>query len=93
VEGARYDYAPAPEAILQRVRKLNDVCVAHDTPLIAAALQFPLCHPAVKTVIPGAASPDEVRQNVAIFETPIPQALWSDLKNEGLILADAPTPT
>ncbi len=93
VEGARYDYAPAPEAIMQRVRKLNDVCVAHDTPLIAAALQFPLCHPAVKTVIPGAASPDEVRQNVAIFETPIPQALWSDLKTEGLIRADAPTPT
>lgn len=93
VEGARYDYTPAPETIMQRVRKLNDVCVAHGTPLIAAALQFPLGHPAVKTVIPGASTPGEVRQNVAIFETPIPQSLWSDLKTEGLIRADAPTPT
>ena len=92
VEGARYDYAPAPEAILQRVQKLSEVCAAHDTPLIAAALQFPLGHSAVKTVIPGASTPDEVRQNVAIFETHIPQALWSDLKTEGLLRADAPTP-
>ncbi len=92
VEGARYDYAPATEEILQRVRKLDDVCAAYDTPLIAAALQFPLGHDAVKSVIPGASSPEEVRQNVAIFETCIPQALWSDLKAEGLIRADAPTP-
>lgn len=92
IEGARYDYAPAPEEILQRVRELNDVCLAHDTPLIAAALQFPLGHPAVKSVIPGASSPEEVRQNVEIFETPIPDALWSDLKSQGLIRADAVVP-
>ncbi|WP_417274976.1 aldo/keto reductase [Celeribacter halophilus] len=92
IEGARYDYAPAPEHILARVRKLGEVCAAHDTPLIAAALQFPLGHEAVKTVIPGASTPEEVRQNVAIFETVIPQALWSDLKGESLIRPDAPTP-
>jgi D-threo-aldose 1-dehydrogenase len=92
IEGARYDYAPASEKILQRVRALNDVCVAHDTPLIAAALQFPLGHPAVKSVIPGASSPDEVHQNVEIFETPIPDALWSDLKSQGLIRQEAVTP-
>ncbi|MFT5786309.1 MAG: D-threo-aldose 1-dehydrogenase [Ascidiaceihabitans sp.] len=92
IEGARYDYAPAPEQILQRVRALNDVCSAHNTPLIAAALQFPLGHPAIKTVIPGASSPDEVRQNVEIFETQIPAALWSDLKSQGLIRQDAVTP-
>lgn len=92
VEGARYDYAPAPTDILQRVRKLNDVCAAHNTPLIAAALQFPLTHAAVKSVIPGASSAQEVRQNVEIFETPIPAALWSDLKSQGLIRRDAPTP-
>lgn len=92
IEGARYDYAPASEQILQRVRALNDVCNAHNTPLIAAALQFPLGHPAVKSVIPGASSPDEVRQNVEIFETPIPAALWSDLKTQGLIRQDALTP-
>ena len=92
INGARYDYAPAPDAILQRVRNLDDVCRAHNTPLIAAALQFPLGHSAVKSVIPGASSPDEVRQNVEIFETPIPSALWSDLKSQGLIRQDAPTP-
>jgi D-threo-aldose 1-dehydrogenase len=92
VEGARYDYAPAPEDILRRVRKLNDVCMAHNTPLIAAALQFPLGHAAVKSVIPGASSPAEVHQNVEIFETPIPSSLWSDLKSQGLIRQDAPTP-
>lgn len=92
IDGARYDYAPASEEILQRVRKLSAVCDAHDTPLIAAALQFPLGHDAVKTVIPGALTPDEVRQNVAIFDRAIPAALWSDLKAERLIRADAPTP-
>ena len=92
IEGARYDYAPAPEAIMQRVRNLNDVCAAHNTPLIAAALQFPLGHASVKSVIPGASTPNEVRQNVEIFETPIPAALWSDLKSQGLIRHDAPVP-
>jgi D-threo-aldose 1-dehydrogenase len=51
-----------------------------------------LGHPAIKTVIPGASSPDEVRQNVEIFETQIPAALWSDLKSQGLIRQDAVTP-
>lgn len=92
IDGARYDYAPAPEDIMQRVRKLEAVCAAHQIPLIAAALQFPLGHDAVKTVIPGASTPDEVRQNVMIFHTSIPSALWSDLKTEGLIRPDAPTP-
>lgn len=93
VAGARYGYEPAPEPILERVRKIEAVCAAHDTPLIAAALQFPLGHAAVKTVIPGASNPEEVRQNAKIFETRVPDALWSDLKTEGLIRADAPTPT
>ncbi|MEP2891761.1 aldo/keto reductase [Tateyamaria sp.] len=92
IESARYNYEPAPENIKQRVRQLSEVCAVHNVPLIAAALQFPLGHPAVKTVIPGASNPDEVRQNVEIFETPIPSALWSDLKTEGLIQSDAPTP-
>ena len=92
IAGARFDYAPAPEGILQRVRNLEKICAAHNTPLIAAALQFPLGHPAVKCVIPGAASANEVRQNVEIFETPIPTALWDDLKSQGLIRTDAPSP-
>jgi D-threo-aldose 1-dehydrogenase len=92
IAAARYDYAPAPEHILHRVRALNDVCLDHNTPLIAAALQFPLGHASVKSVIPGASSADEVRQNIKIFETPVPSGLWSDLKSQGLIRSDAPTP-
>lgn len=92
VEGAKYNYADAPPEILERVRRIEAVCAAHDTALIAAALQFVLGHPAVKTVIPGAVSAAEVSANVALLETAIPPALWSDLRSEGLIRPDAPLP-
>lgn len=93
VPGAKYNYAIAPEPILDRVRKIEAVCAAHDTPLIAAALQFVLGHPVVKTVIPGAVSAAEVATNVALLQTPIPSSLWADLKTEGLVHPDAPMPT
>jgi D-threo-aldose 1-dehydrogenase len=92
VDGARYNYAPAPPAILDRVRRIEAVCAAHDVRLIEAALQFVMGHPAVRTVIPGAVSAAEVNANVALFARPIPTALWSDLKQAGLLRPDAPTP-
>jgi D-threo-aldose 1-dehydrogenase len=92
VRGAKYNYADASEEILNRVRQIETVCAAHDIPLIAAALQFVLGHPCVKTVVPGAVSAAEVEANVRLLETPIPAALWSDLRGEGLIRADAPLP-
>jgi D-threo-aldose 1-dehydrogenase len=70
---------------------MQAVCASHATPLAAAALQFPLAHPIVASVIPGAISPDQVRQNVENFRRPIPASLWSDLKREGLISERAPT--
>ncbi len=93
IPGAKYNYDDAPEDILARVRKIQAVCDAHDTKLIAAALQFVLGHPAVKTVIPGAVNGAEVAANVEVLETPIPDGLWTDLRNEGLIRADAPLPS
>lgn len=93
VPGAKYNYDVAPEPILERVRRIEAVCAAHDTPLIAAALQFVLGHPAVKTVIPGAVSATEVATNVELLQTPIPASLWSDLKTERLVHPDAPMPT
>jgi D-threo-aldose 1-dehydrogenase len=90
VPEARYNYAPAPKEILTRVWRLDAVCRAHGVRLIEAALQFVLGHPAVKSVIPGANSPDQVRSNVALLETAIPAALWADLKTERLLRADAP---
>ncbi|MGR6432555.1 aldo/keto reductase [Rhizobium sp. PAMB 3174] len=93
IEGAKYNYAPAPEPILERVRRIEEVCRAHDTRLIAAALQFVFGHPCVKTVIPGAVNADEVKANAKLMETHIPDAFWSDLKSQGLVRADAPLPT
>ncbi len=93
VPGAKYNYADAPENILNRVRKIEAVCAAHHTPLIAAALQFVLGHPCVKTVVPGAVNASEVKSNVALLERDIPQGLWSDLRSEGLIRSDAPLPS
>lgn len=92
VPDARYNYERAPEHILSRVRRIEDICVAHDTPLIAAALQFVFGHPAVRSVIPGAASADEVRANAALLDHSIPAALWDDLREAGLIRSDAPIP-
>jgi len=93
VAGAMYNYAPAGPEILDRVRKIDAVCRAHDTPLIAAALQFVFGHPSVKTVIPGAVSAAEVLSNVNVLETDIPTGLWSDLRGEGLVRPDAPLPS
>ncbi|WP_420414070.1 aldo/keto reductase [Roseibium sp.] len=92
VEGAKYNYADAPAGILDRVRRIEAVCKAHDVPLIAAALQFVLGHPCVKTVIPGAVNASEVTANVALPNTPIPAAFWSDLQSSGLVRKDAPLP-
>ena len=92
VPGAKYNYDDATPEVMERVRRIEAVCKAHGVPLAAAALQFPLGHPSVASVIPGAIHPDHVRQNVANFRHAIPASLWSDLKNEGLIAKDAPTP-
>lgn len=92
VPGAYYNYAPASPEILERVRRIEAVCARHQVRLATAALRFPLGHPSVATVIPGARTPEEVAQNQAIFEAPVPDELWSELKHEGLLRADAPTP-
>ncbi len=92
VEGATYDYAPAPPRIMNRVREIEAVCARHDVALASAALQFPLGHPAVAAVIPGARTPAEVAANVETFGREIPADLWADLKVEGLLRPDAPTP-
>ncbi len=91
-EGALYNYHPADAALLERVRRIDAVCARHGVPLAAAALQFPLAHEAVAAVIPGADAPAQVRQNVELMSRAIPADLWRELKHEGLLRADAPTP-
>ncbi len=89
---AKYGYAAAPEAVQAKVRRIETVCAAHGVALPSAALQFPLAHPAVVSIIPGAMKPQEVEQNLASFAVPIPAAFWAELKAEGLIDPEAPVP-
>lgn len=91
-EGAYYNYDPAPPEILDRVARIQAVCERHGVRMLDAAFQFPLHHPAVVSVIPGGQGVDEMRSNLAASEAPIPTSLWADLKGEGLLRQDAPTP-
>jgi len=87
-----WNYSRAPQAVLDRVKAIAAVCDAHGVPLPAAALQFPLAHPIVSSVIPGPRSAAELQQIVAWMALPIGPALWSDLKGEGLVPQHTPTP-
>jgi D-threo-aldose 1-dehydrogenase len=88
-----YDYAEAPAEVLERARGIRAVCERHGVSISAAALQFPLGHPAVAAVIPGALTAAQVRENVERFRQQIPAALWAELETEGLLRPDAPVPT
>ena len=90
---ARYRYAIADAAIQQRTAEIMAVCGRHGVGLATAALHFPFGHPAVVAVIPGAAHPDEVRANIASFAEVAPAGLWAELKAEGLLAAEVPTPS
>ena len=90
--GARYNYVPASSAELDRAQRIKAVCARYDVPLPAAALQFPFAHPRVCTVLIGLRSIDQLQQDLDWLDVPIPADLWADLKSEGLLRADAPTP-
>ena len=92
VAGAKYNYAPAPAAILEKVRRIEEICGAHDVPLPAAALQFVVAHPAVPSFIAGTRTVEQLRRNLEWFSHPVPGDLWAELKHAGLLRADAPTP-
>lgn len=87
-----WNYAAAPPEVVERVKHIRAVCDAHHLPLAAAALQFPLAHPAVCAVIPGPRSAAEFGQNLPLLTMPIPAALWADLRQAGLLHPKAPTP-
>lgn len=88
--GAYYNYDPAPQDILDRVRQIEAVCQAENVRMLDAAFQFPLRHPAVVSVIPGGQGLDEMASNLAAAETTIPDGLWARLKSEGHMRGDAP---
>ena len=90
--GATFFYADADPEIMARTRRIEDVCERHDIALAAAALQFPLAHSAVASVVTGIRSATEATANFAHCRAAIPRAFWDELKHERLLSADAPVP-
>jgi D-threo-aldose 1-dehydrogenase len=90
--GAKYNYAPAPSQIMERVARIEAVCAEYRVPLAAAALQFVVAHPAIPSFVAGTRTIQQLKQNLEWFELPIPLEFWSDLKKKGLLREDAPTP-
>ncbi len=87
-----WNYAPAPPEVMARVKQIAAICDSHQVPLPAAALQFPLAHPAVAAIIPGPRNAAEFTENLGLLNHKIPAALWSDLRHAGLLHPDAPVP-
>jgi D-threo-aldose 1-dehydrogenase len=83
--GATYDYAPAPGPLLDRALRIKAVAERHGVPLRAAALRYPLGHPAVASVLVGVRSAYEIQDAAAMLARPVPDALWDELRAEGLL--------
>ena len=90
--GAKFWYANAPQGVLDRVARMERICAAHGISLQAAAIQFPLAHPAMGSIAAGYRSPAEVAAALAACRAPIPADFWAEMKSEGLIDPAAPTP-
>jgi D-threo-aldose 1-dehydrogenase len=91
VSGAKCNYKPAPEPVMVRVARMQAVCARHHVPLAAAALQFPLGHPSVTTVLIGTRTVRQLEESLDLMNYPIPTHLWEEIKHEGLLHAGAPT--
>lgn len=90
--GSNWNYATAPTENFARATALGRVCKSHNVPLPAAALQLPLAHSVVASVVPGKRSPKELMKILNWWEVDIPPALWAKLKSEGLIDVASPVP-
>jgi D-threo-aldose 1-dehydrogenase len=90
---SHYDYGPAPSHLVRRALEMQAVCEDHGVALPSAALQFPLGHPAVVSVLVGARSVNEVEQNVRAFTTPVPDQVWAQLRSAGLLGDSIPVPS
>ncbi|MGP1394496.1 MAG: aldo/keto reductase [Inquilinaceae bacterium] len=91
--GAKYNYTDAPPDVMERVGRIQGICDCHGVALASAAVQFPLGHPKVASIIPGAVNRSEVLRNVEQMAVPIPADLWAELRHAGLLREDAPAPT
>ena len=90
--GTHYNYQAAPDELVQRAARIKAICERHGVSQKAVAIQFPLGHPAVRTVLTGCRSADELNENVEAFRALVPAAVWQDLKASDLLTAEAPVP-
>lgn len=90
---ATYDYGKVPPQVIERVKKIEEVCAKFGVSLPAAAMRFVYAHPAVATLLMGAKSSGEVSSNVTSMAEPVPQAFWAELKSRELLPASAPLPS
>jgi D-threo-aldose 1-dehydrogenase len=88
-----YNYAPAPKDIIDRVSKIEDICQQFDVTLASAALQFPLAHPSVASVIPGLGNISRIQKTLDLFQQKIPVEFWQTLKKTGLLNENSPVPS
>jgi D-threo-aldose 1-dehydrogenase len=80
-------------ALIERGQRIQRLCEAHGVPIRAAAMQFPMAHPAVDAVVIGAKSVAHARDVVEQFQRPIPDDLWRDLLDAGLLPPGTPVPS
>jgi D-threo-aldose 1-dehydrogenase len=85
VAGATYNYLPASDEIISRAAKIGEFLKARNIPLLAAALQFPLRHPAVTSVLTGPRTAAELLENVDAFNLELPADIWAELEDANLI--------
>lgn len=91
-EGAKFNYSSAPQDVMELAGRLEEVCRRHNVPLPAAAIQFAAAHPVVASVCIGSRTPAQQAGTADYLQREIPIDLWADLRAEGLIRPDAPTP-
>lgn len=90
--GARFNYRPAAQALVEKAQAMAATCARHGVPLSAAALQFPMGHPAVVAVLQGPEDRAQLEANVAAFTTAIPNQCWAELQKTGLLRRQVAVP-
>lgn len=91
-DNVTFDYVPADQRVIETASRIKEVCARHGVPLMAAAIQFPMHHPAVPCVLTGPRAPEHIDVNNEMFRFDIPHEMWAELKHERLLPEDAPTP-
>ncbi|MBY4713161.1 aldo/keto reductase [Burkholderia cepacia] len=91
--GTHFEYQKASPDILAKVERIKAIATRYDVPIKAAALQFSMSHPATVAVIPGASRPERIAEDQAALNVVIPADFWREMREQGLIAANAPLPT